>query len=172
MFGKRMIISRIKGGIGNQLFIYAASRRLSLKNKMSLILDDVSGFTYDTKYRRNYQLDHFNILSRKALSIERLEPFPRIRRYLKRYFNKKSTFNKKSYIVEEGSDFETKLLSLRVNHTVYLEGYFQSENYFKDSEKQIRKDLIIKPPKDSKNLTTLKKINEKVSVAIHFRFFN
>jgi hypothetical protein len=39
-----MILSRIKGGIGNQLFIYAASRRLALKNNTELVLDHVSGF--------------------------------------------------------------------------------------------------------------------------------
>ena len=33
-----MIISRIKGGIGNQLFIYAASKRLALKNNVELDL--------------------------------------------------------------------------------------------------------------------------------------
>jgi hypothetical protein len=168
-----MIISRIKGGIGNQLFIYAASRSLSLRNKMSLVLDDVSGFAYDTKYNRHYQLDNFNIFSRKATPTERLEPFSRIRRYIKRSINRNFAFDKKSYIFEEDNkDFEKKLLNLHLRGKVFIEGYFQSENYFKDFEDQIRKDLIIKPPKDNKNLITLRKINDKVSIAIHLRFLD
>ena len=63
-----MIISRVFGGIGNQLFIYAASKRLALKNNIELVIDHISGFSYDKDFKRQYQLDHFNIKSRNALS--------------------------------------------------------------------------------------------------------
>ena len=49
-----MIIARILGGLGNQLFIYAAARRLALKNKVPLKLDIVSGFKWDFAYKRKY----------------------------------------------------------------------------------------------------------------------
>ena len=104
-----MIISRIKGGIGNQLFIYAASKRLALKNNVELVLDTVSGFKYDKDFQRHYQLDHFNISARKATAIERLEPFSRIRRYIKRNLNRKFSFDKRSFIEEEGLNFEAQL---------------------------------------------------------------
>ena len=35
---------------------------------------------------------------------------------------------------------------------MYLEGYWQSEDYFKDMEANIRQDLQIKPPTDAANL--------------------
>ena len=123
-----MIISRITGGIGNQLFIYAASKRLALKNNCDLVLDNVSGFTYDKHYNRQYKLDHFKIPSRKAMSQERLEPFSRIRRYVMRKWNSKLSFSKRKYIVEEGNDFQSKFLKLNITGKVFLEGYFQSEN--------------------------------------------
>ena len=167
-----MIISRIKGGIGNQLFIYAASRRLSIKNKIDLVIDDVSGFAYDNDFKRNYQLDHFNISCRKATAIERLEPFSRIRRYIKRNLNRKLSFDKRNFIEEEGASFEDKFLRLQIKDKLYLEGYFQSENYFKDVELEIREDFKINPPIDNKNLLFLKKIKNSNSVAIHFRFFD
>ena len=149
-----MIVSRITGGIGNQLFIYAAAKRLALKNNIDLVLDHSSGFTFDKDYNRHYQLDHFNISSRKATASERLEPFSRIRRYLKRSWNKKLSFDQRSYIQEAGTIFETQLLNLRLKRKVYLEGYFQSENYFKDVELRIKEDLIIHPPNDNKNIST------------------
>jgi hypothetical protein len=167
-----MIISRITGGIGNQLFIYAASRRLALKNNIDLVLDNISGFTYDKNFKRNYQLDHFNIPCRIATATERLEPFSRVRRYLKRIINKKLPINKKSYILEEGRNFETQLLNFHPKRLIYLEGYFQSENFFKDAELIIKEDLIIRPPNDNKNLSMLKKIQNKNSIAIHIRFFD
>ena len=76
------LIPRITGGIGNQLFTYAAARRLALVNSLDLVIDHVSGFQFDIVYKRDYQLDHFNIPCRKASAIERMEPFSRIRRYI------------------------------------------------------------------------------------------
>ena len=155
-----MIITRIKGGIGNQLFIYAASRRLSIKNKIDLILDDVSGFAYDNDFQRHYQLEHFNINCRKATSIERLEPFPRIRRYLKRKWNKNFNLNKRNYVQEGGRNFENQFLNMQIKNKVYLEGYLQSENFFKDIDLKIREDLLIDPPNDNKNISALIKFHK------------
>jgi len=166
------IIIRIKGGIGNQLFMYAASRRLALKNNIELVIDNVSGFDYDKVYKRNYQLKYFNIACRTATSAERLEPFSRVRRYLKRSWNKKLPFEQRNYIQEDGINFESQLLNLRPSKKIYLEGYFQTENFFKDIESQIREDLCIHPPDDDKNLSMLKKIQDTVAVAIHVRFFD
>jgi hypothetical protein len=47
----KKITVRIVGGIGNQLFCYAAARRLAIVNNAELIIDSVSGFTYDYKYK-------------------------------------------------------------------------------------------------------------------------
>ena len=55
--GNAVIIPRIFGGFGNQLFIYAAARRLALVNNAELVLDDMSGFTHDHQYQRHYQLE-------------------------------------------------------------------------------------------------------------------
>ena len=65
------IIARIKGGFGNQLFDYAAARRLALINNVELVIDDVTGFARDRQYRREYILDRFNISARKATPAER-----------------------------------------------------------------------------------------------------
>lgn len=51
------VITRIKGGLGNQLFCYAAARRLALANDAELVIDDVTGFLRDFQYRRRYTLD-------------------------------------------------------------------------------------------------------------------
>lgn len=167
------IVVRIKGGIGNQLFMYAAARRLALFNKQELLIDHISGFKYDREYKRKYQLNNFNIPCSKANYFERLEPFSRIRRYFKRAINKKIPFNKRTYLFEEGKNFETQLLNYHSNGTVYLEGYFQSENFFKDIELQIKEDLYIPPPTDDKkSLRMLKKIQDTIAIALHVRFFD
>ena len=78
----RKVITRLAGGLGNQLFSYAAARRLAHANNAELVLDDQSGFIRDFAYKRFFQLDHFNISGRKATRSERMEPFGRARRYL------------------------------------------------------------------------------------------
>lgn len=146
MITRRMIpkiILRISGGLGNQLFSYAAARRLALVNSADLVIDHVSGFRYDTRYSRHYQLDHFAILCRKATHAERLEPFSRIRRNLLRRWNSLFQFERRSYLVQEGIDFDPRLLLLRPTNRLYLEGYWQSEGYFKDFENCIRNELAL-----------------------------
>lgn len=168
-----MIVSRIMGGLGNQLFCYAAARRLSLVSETELVIDDVSGFAYDNTYQRKCQLDHFNIPCRKATSMERLEPCSRVRRYLKRAINHLRPFGGRSYIQQESVEFDSRLLDVRLNgRSIYLEGYWQSELYFKDIEDVIRRDLQITPPRDSQNLVMALKIRNCTSVAVHVRFFD
>ena len=44
------VIARIKGGLGNQMFCYAAARRLAIANDAELVIDDVTGFARDQIY--------------------------------------------------------------------------------------------------------------------------
>ena len=59
MFGvtpdPKHIIARFTGGLGNQLFIYATAKALSLRTGRELILDTVD-FKYDKRYKRQYEL--------------------------------------------------------------------------------------------------------------------
>jgi len=169
---KAKIIPRIYGGLGNQLFCYAAARRLALVNGAELVFDDVSGFVRDHDYQRRYQLDHFNIPCRKATPSERLEPLSRVRRYLKRVMSRRWPFQERSYIQQVGRDFDPRLLAVRPRGTVYLEGYWQSEQYFKDVENAIREDLRIISPTDETNQAMAERIRSCLAVAVHVRFFD
>lgn len=166
------IITRIFGGLGNQLFCYAAARRLALVNNAELVIDDVSGFIYDADYQRHYQLDHFNIPCRKATAVERMEPFSRVRRMLKRKLNLLRPFAQRSYIQQEHRDFDPSMLHVNPQGTVYLEGYWQSEDYFKDVTSTLRQELQIKPPTDNDNLAIAAQILSCTAVALHVRFFD
>ena len=167
-----IIIARIHGGLGNQLFSYAAARRLALMNDADLVIDDVSGFVRDFAFQRHYQFEHFNIPCRRATTTERLEPFSRYRRYLKRAYNRLRPFAERSYIQQEGPDFNPRLLTINPRGTVYLEGYWQSERYFKDVEDTIRSDLQIKHPSDKVNQAMATHIRSCLAVAVHVRFFD
>ncbi|WNO05824.1 alpha-1,2-fucosyltransferase [Rhodoferax mekongensis] len=166
------VIPRIFGGLGNQLFCYAAARRLALATASELVIDDVSGFANDSLYQRHSQLEHFHIPCRKALASERMEPFSRIRRYLKRKINAQKRFELRTYIQQVGMDFDSRLLDVQPRGNLYLEGYWQGEAYFKDIEPVLRADLRIKPPSDAKNLDVALRVRTCTAIAVHVRFFD
>ncbi len=160
------------GGLGNQLFCYAAARRLALVNRAELVIDDVTGFARDFAYRRQYALANFNITARKATPKERLEPFSRYRRHLAKLVARRRPFLKRKYLEQERIDFDPRLLDYTVKGTVYLDGFWQSEDYFKDQEDVIRKDLLIIPPKDKMNQAIAERIRSANAVGVHVRWFD
>jgi len=169
---KNIIICRLVGGLGNQLFGYAAARRLALASNIELVIDNISGFKFDKVYKRTYQLNHFDIPCRLATPQERLEPFSRIRRYFYKRINRLKRFDDRLYISQEKIDFDNRLLGISPKNKLIIEGYWQSEKYFTDYENDIRSDLKIKPPSDAVNQEMAFKISQCNAVAIHLRFFD
>ena len=168
----KKVICRIYGGLGNQLFMYAAARRLSLVSEAELVIDDVSGFIRDHRYKRQYELHNFNITSRRASSTERMEPLSRIRRYISKIWNSLLPFGSRSYIYQEYVDFDARLLSFRPRGAITIDGYWQGEGYFNSIENEIRSDLKITPPNDMPNERMASLIRSTNAVAVHVRFFD
>ena len=56
---------RVFGGLGNQLFIYAAARALSLRTNSNIYLEHRTGFKRDN-FNRTYKLNQFNITNNKC----------------------------------------------------------------------------------------------------------
>lgn len=163
-----MVIARLMGGLGNQLFIYAAGRRLALKNQVPLRLD-VSAFAQDF-YRRKYHLSHFNIPADSAAPQQAFAGYGgRIRQKLLKKLANLREFGKSSYITERGPGFDPRLLDLRIKGTVYLDGYWQSEKYFQDMASVIRQDLEIITEHDPENLEWARRIQASEAVALHVR---
>jgi hypothetical protein len=167
----KQVIVRVKGGLGNQLFGYAAGRRLARANQAELVIDDVTGFLRDYQYQRIYELDKFNIQARKATARERLEPLERYRRGFLKFVNLHKRFDKRGYLEQEDLDYDRRLLDYQVRRRVHLDGYWQSENYFKDVSQVIRKDLELVSKVDNANLRMAEKIRSCNAVSIHVRWF-
>jgi hypothetical protein len=117
-------------------------------------------------------LDHFSVPVRKATPAERLEPFERYRRGVLKWLSRRKPFAEQCYVEQKELDFDERLLALKVNGTLYLDGYWQSEGYFKDVEQTIREDLRIIPPTDALNLCVSKEMRNSNSVALHVRWFD
>ena len=138
-----MIVVRLKGGLGNQMFQYAAGRRLAERNGDELLLDLT--FLLDRSspdiVPRDYGLDIFDnlegkvtLLSSTALRLPAASTF--CRRASRIITRVKSAVGAQRPIVEGGLRFHEGILCLTGN--VYLDGYWQSERYFSDIEPLIR----------------------------------
>jgi hypothetical protein len=165
------LIVRIKGGLGNQLYCYAAARRLALVNQCELVIDDVSGFERDFEYKRCYMLDSFNIPSRKATKSEMFFPFHRLRRFINKRFSRFRHFENRDYIEQEFEDFDVRVLQKKIKKNTTIDGLWQSEKYFIDVADDIRNDLRINPPEDGDNIQMFNNIIKSSSVAVHVRWF-
>jgi len=92
-----------------------------------------------------------------------------VRRNLTRRINKLLPFDRRSYITEEFLRCDPRVLRLRARGRVYMEGYWQSEEYFKDISDVIRKDFEMKPSFDEVTLSEAEKIAGKNSVCVGIR---
>jgi len=169
----RKVIVKLKGGLGNQLFCYAAARRLAWSNNAELVLDTVSGFKFDRLYQRTYALSCFQIPARHATSIERMEPFGRVRRLITRKLSEKKPLRQRRYIRQVGVDFDPGILSLRLQESdTYFDPFGQSERYFSDIREIIAQELQMSVPSDQENRDIGMQIDECQSVALHVRWFD
>jgi len=169
----RKLIVHLKGGLGNQLFCYAAARRLARVNDAELVLDAVSGFKYDRRYQRKYALDSFRIPARLATYEEQMEPLGRFRRRVARAMNASKPLSYRRYIMQVGVDFDPDILTLRLQEgTTYFDPCGQSERYFSDIGDLIQRDLAMTGPVDAVNRHLAAQIIATPSVALHVRWFD
>ena len=155
-----MIIVKLTGGLGNQLFQYSLGRYLAIKNNCGLKLD-ITGF--ETYKLHNYTLGNFKIIEKFANSAEILLLNNPISRSLSSYFPSQ----RKMHIKEQSSHFDPNILNAGRN--VYLEGYWQSENYFKGIGDTIRKDLTLRDPLGEEAKKIAEQISSHESVSLHIR---
>jgi hypothetical protein len=163
-----MIIVKLKGGLGNQMFQYAMGRALAHRNEVSLKLD-ISSYRVDSK--RNYHLGFFNIIEEFASKqdIQHLTCpcnnllaliFSRIRMRF-------TPYRLRSLLKERTFSFDPAILNATGN--VVLDGYWQSERYFKGISGIIRNEFTIKDDLSNNNKRFFCEIKASNSVSLHIR---
>jgi len=158
-----MIIVRIIGGLGNQLFQYAMARSISEKLGIEFKLD-ISGFE-NYKLHNGYRLNQFNIIENIATN-EEIKKFRGYEGIFRRILNKLGLDIKRpeSYYQEK---FYMRYNEGVFSDNFYFDGYWQNCRYFEDIREILLKELT---PKNISNQAKLylKTIDEN-SVSIHIR---
>jgi hypothetical protein len=161
-----MIITKLKGGLGNQMFQYAVGRQLALTLGVPLKLD-ISYF--HKSGTGSYKLDSFNIQEFFATKeeIELLTGRPiLIKRIIKRLLGNPQPLSP-SHIREIFFHFDPAILTLADN--IYLEGYWQSAKYFTSIAPFIRNEFTLKNQLSTSAAKIRDVIENSNSISIHIR---
>ncbi|WP_165871411.1 alpha-1,2-fucosyltransferase [Flaviaesturariibacter flavus] len=157
-----MIVVELKGGLGNQLFQYAAARALAAKHGTGVAFDATH---YHEDQLRNFELLHMKVAARKATSgeVAALKPhsfFDRLRNRLAPYERKR--FYKQPFFHYDKQFF-------RLPAKVYLRGYFQSARYFEPVAEIIRQEFRFQQPMPPAVEELGRRLRSEESVSIHIR---
>jgi hypothetical protein len=153
----------LRGGLGNQLFEYAAARALALRNQVPLRIDAVTGFENDP-YGRFYELSSFKILEgcetpTPACAL-RLRP-----RLVGTFLRRSEQWRMKSL----SKYYDPAVYNLRVIRPFLYEFYSQSYLYFNDIAPVIRSEFEFKVIPTGLNPDLLQGIGSSNSVCLHIR---
>lgn len=173
-----MIIIRVSGGLGNQLFQYALGRILALQNGTELVLDTSWYASTQAKNPpREFALGHFVVTFRTMEHAdERVLGLPdmsstgfvaKVRRRLFRLRESRKPLPERTFITEPHYHFSPDILA--INHDCYLTGDWQSERYFSAHADTIHNEFTLKHPLSPSAQVFLGRIKKTNSIALHIR---
>ena len=168
------VIVRLKGGLGNQMFQYAAAAALARRHGHLLVADEHSGFVRDKIYRRRYALNYFPVSHLSAKPLDRL-PFyleDVIDRYARR--DHKSTMRKRpwgTFFREQASILYPELLHTGQVGNIWMDGYWQSESYFEGQADHIAQTYRIPTPAAAQFLRLRDQLKTENAIAVGIRLY-
>jgi hypothetical protein len=157
-----VLLLRLRGGLGNQLFQYAAGRALALRNHVPLWLDTTSGFRGD-RYGRSYELGSFNVLDERTEPVSSADLGIRAELF-RRFVGRREIWRKRA-----GQYFDPAIYNLRIKRPTAFDAYCQSPRYFSEIEQLLRMELEFKTTPPGLSDATAREIAQTNSVCLHAR---
>jgi hypothetical protein len=162
------VVSRLHGGLGNQMFEYAAgyalARRLGVPHR-------VDSRIFERQADRTFELRPFDLALDEATEEMIRALTPQWGRWYKNkwilWSQRLTPFHRRRWVKEQTFDFDERLF--RVRPPVYLDGWWQSEKYFGPSAGEIRRMFRYREPPSARSAGLGAEIASQPSVAVHVR---
>ena len=167
---QRFAIVELTGGLGNQLFQYAAARALALREARRL---HFAWHLHRGDTQRRFMLSAFSLpvgVDREPLTRMRLRllglrsPLPLVDRKPGPTWQRMTC--RLAHLKERG--FAHAPLASDAQGVV-LQGYFQSWRYFADAQPEIRSELQVAQPPSGPNAVLLRRMATENAVCLHIR---
>jgi hypothetical protein len=129
-----VLVLNLKGGIGNQLFQYAAGLAIARRAAVPLRVDCESGFRGDP-YARTFELGGFQITAEVVKGGERLSMARRT--WKTEYLRRREMVRTRWFSLYH----DPLLHSLPIRSPLLMDNYLQSPVYFADCEDVVRSEL-------------------------------
>lgn len=159
-----MIIVNLMGGIGNQLFQYAAGRALAIHHNVAL------RYTFSDEYKlanRELKINRFNIKACPLGKGEATDYLPK--RKFSRLSNKLLGLNYDGRVFHEKSYYHPDPAFFNLSDRTYLNGFWQSYAYFENIEDKLLEELVLREPSEN-YLNAVLHIKSLVNtVSVHVR---
>lgn len=164
-----MIIVKVIGGLGNQMFQYAFYESLKdyYKN-VKLDIFDFEGYNLHNGYELESMFKiNASYSSKEDSNSFKLYDSTFISKIIKKVPVFKN-FTNKYYFRENQLSYNPEVFKLK-SRNIYFDGYWQSEKYFNYKQDFIRNKLTLKKKLEGRNLKLLNYIQNTQSVSIHIR---
>lgn len=165
---RRYVIAEIAGGLGNQLFQYAAARSLADRLDLPLLLDC---HAYERNQSRRFGLHDFKIRARVMGRLEKLRFGSLSNGYrgtAKWAIAAMCGYAPLKFDVVEEVDHGSVQFPKSQFKSIYMRGYWQNIRYFADNSERISEDLtLLCKPEVEPQLAM--KMGHPNSVAVHIR---
>lgn len=156
-----MIVVKIFGGLGNQLFQYALALKLAKKNNRKVVFD-LSWFSSKTSFatKRVFELKYFNVsLDYKTSFYDKFKLL---------FYNNKilkyMPISKKLNILRDSDEIDFNKID-----NVYLNGYWHSYSYFEDIKDSLLIELSLNSNFNISSDFRSKILTTNNSVSVHIR---
>ena len=174
-----MIIVRLTDGLGNQMFQYAAAKALAVQNNTEVVFD-MSWFEINKhRGRRLYGLDIFPLSCQKINQVDKAKDFfLKHLHFTRNIYRHRAIARIENLLAQDGGiiihetslSYDEKVMLQARGKSVYLQGYWQSEQYFSSIRDVLLQDFQFQPVLSRENLSTSEQIQRVTNpVALHIR---